>query len=546
MTVGAGNARRRRSMVISLVAMLVISFGSLFATLLAGWHPELGLDLAGGTEVILTPKAGHTLSGSQLAITEQIIASRVRGIGVSGATVQSEGNPPQVIVQVPGKNLPKLEEEIASTAQLYFRPVLCFTYPFHHPPKGQPEGNPVNLPACQPSLATDPRVNPKFEVVQQPNTIAGYQVTAMPPDPTFAFTRAVGSLRDGFPGVSDKAVIENGPSGQPAPAEIQGSQVPGARYVLGPALLTGQAISGASAQQNAAGEWVVNCTLTPAGSVKWDQITQTYFHQYMGVDLDGVVQSAPLIQPTQSSWTSFQGQVEISGNFTQGSANALANVLKYGSLPVPLKILTAETVSPTLGHAALVAGLGAGLAGLALVLLYVIVYYRLLGLVVVLGLAVTGALLWAIISALGQTSIAPSFDLAGVTGLIVSIGITVDSYIVYFERLKDETRSGRSVRTSLDRGFASAWRTVLAADTVSLLAAVLLYFLAIGSVQGFAFFLGLSTLLDIIVTWFFTRPIVALLGANEKLTSMRGMGIARGLAVRGSSASPATSASVVS
>ena len=126
---------------------------------------------------------------------------------------------------------------------------------------------------------------------------------------------------------------------------------------------------------------------------------------------------------------------------------------------------------------------------------------------------------------------APSFDLAGVTGLIVSIGITVDSYIVYFERLKDETRAGRIVRTSLDRGFASAWRTVLAADTVSLLAAVLLYFLAVGSVQGFAFFLGLSTILDIIVTWFFTRPAVVLLGRNEALTSMRGIGIARGLAV---------------
>jgi len=206
-------------------------------------------------------------------------------------------------------------------------------------------------------------------------------------------------------------------------------------------------------------------------------------------------------------------------------------VLQYGSLPVPLQILTDETVSPTLGHAALVAGLGAGLAGLALVMLYVIIYYRLLGLVVLVGLGVTGALLWSIISALGRTSVAPSFDLAGVTGLIVSIGITVDSYIVYFERLKDETRSGRSVRTSLDRGFESAWRTVLAADTVSLLAAVLLYFLAIGSVKGFAFFLGLSTMLDIIVTWFFTRPAVTLLGQNDRLTSIRGFGIASGLAV---------------
>jgi preprotein translocase subunit SecD len=151
--------------------------------------------------------------------------------------------------------------------------------------------------------------------------------------------------------------------------------------------------------------------------------------------------------------------------------------------------------------------------------------------VVVSGLSVTGALLWAIISGLGHTSVAPSFDLAGVTGIIVSIGITVDSYIVYFERLKDETRAGRTVRTSVDRGFKSAFRTVLAADFVSLLAAVLLYLLAVGEVKGFAFFLGLSTILDVFITYFFTRPLVILLGRSERLTEARGIGIARGLAV---------------
>jgi len=148
-------------------------------------------------------------------------------------------------------------------------------------------------------------------------------------------------------------------------------------------------------------------------------------------------------------------------------------------------------------------------------LLYTIIYYRLLGLVILLGLGATAAFLWAVISALGHTAIAPSFSLAGVTGLIVSIGITVDSYIVYFERLKDEARAGRSIRTSVDRGFHSAWRTVLAADTVSLLAAVLLYLIAVGDVRGFAFFLGLSTLMDIFFTWYFTRPLVVLLGRRS-------------------------------
>ena len=176
-------------------------------------------------------------------------------------------------------------------------------------------------------------------------------------------------------------------------------------------------------------------------------------------------------------------------------------------------------------------GLGAGIAGLLVVLLFVVFYYRALGLVIVTGLGLTALLLWAIISALGHTSLAPSFTLAGVTGLIVSIGITVDSYIVYFERLKDETRSGRTVRTSVDRGFKSAWRTVLAADLVSLLAAVILYELALGDVRGFAFFLGLSTILDIVVTYYFTRPLVFLLGRNERATNSARFGVAKGLAV---------------
>jgi preprotein translocase subunit SecD len=518
-------------MVVSLVLMLVISFGSLFLTLLAGWHPKLGLDLAGGTQVVLTPASGHSVTAGQLAVTEQIIRNRVSGIGVSGATVQTSGNPPQVIIQVPGiKNAQHVLKLLVTTAQLLFRPVECFANPYTPAPhaKGTPRPpSPTNIPPCQTEFTVSPKTNPHFQVIQQPNTVNGYAVTPIGPDPTFDHIRSITPLTDSATGVNKKFVIEPGLPGQPS---IQ--SIPGSRYVLFPAVMTGTAIASASAQQTATGAWVVNCTLTSSGSVAWDHWTNEFFHSYMAVDLDGIVQSAPLIQPDQATWSSFQGQVEISGNFTQGQANALAIVLQYGSLPVPFQVLNYDTVSPTLGHAALVAGLGAGLAGLALVMLYVILYYRLLGLVVLVGLSVTGALLWAIISALGQTSVAPAFDLAGVTGLIVSIGITVDSYIVYFERLKDETRSGRSIRTSLDRGFASAWRTVLAADTVSLLAAVLLYFLAAGSVQGFAFFLGLSTALDIIVTWFFTRPAVALLGRNEALTSMRGMGIARGLAVR--------------
>jgi preprotein translocase subunit SecD len=304
------------------------------------------------------------------------------------------------------------------------------------------------------------------------------------------------------------------------------------RYLMGPAQMSGTAVKTAVAQLSQTGEWVVNMTLTGAGSTEWDTLTRNYFHEIIGIELDGVVQSAPITQPSQSAWSSFDGSVQISGNFTQASAQALALSLQYGSLPVGLKQLTTQTVSPTLGKSSLKAGLGAGIVGLALVLLYVLFYYRALGLVVISGLALTAALLWAIISALGHTSFSPSFDLAGITGLIVSIGITVDSYIVYFERLKDETRSGRSIRTSVDRGFKSAWRTVWAADFVSLLAAVVLYEVAVGDVKGFAFFLGLSTIMDMGVTWFFTRPLVILLGRSDRSSSQGRFGIARGLAVR--------------
>ncbi len=514
MTATSSFNRRRRGLVVSVVVVLVLAFGALGATLAAGWSPKLGLDLAGGTEVVLEAAPGHHASSSQLDTAVQIIRNRVKGVGVSGATVNVQGN--QIVVQIPGVNNGRLiDKQIAETAQVYFRPVLCAAPAYVKPTGKHPKvGNPLRIPPCDTSslfTSTNLHVSP------DPNIAAGFTWFPPGPDGKFATVPSVSPLNDD-PKV---AVVE------PAPGSGW------ARLVLGPSVMAGTGIASAQATTDQLGAWIVSCTLTPAASAKWDSISNTYFHEIVAFELDGQVVSAPVILPAQQAWSSFGGTIQISGNFTQASANQLAIVLQYGSLPVPLKILTTETVSPTLGHADLIAGLGAGLAGLLLVLLYVVGYYRLLGGVVLAGLAVTAAILWALISALGRTSVAPSFDLAGVTGIIVSIGITVDSYIVYFERLKDETRSGRSVRTSLERGFASAWRTVLAADTVSFLAAVLLFFLAAGSVQGFAFFLGLSTLLDVFVTWFFTRPAVALLGRNEALTSMRGMGIARGLAVSG-------------
>jgi preprotein translocase subunit SecD len=264
-------------------------------------------------------------------------------------------------------------------------------------------------------------------------------------------------------------------------------------------------------------------------------MAKKYFHEIIAIDLDGQVVSAPLTQPDAGAFSSFQGKVQISGSFTESSAKDLALDLNYGALPVRFtnggRPVDQTTVTPTLGRSSLRAGLAAGIGGLLLVMLYMIFYYRALGIVVVSGLATTAAVLWAIVSALGHSSLNLTLDLAGVTGVIVSIGITVDSYIVYFERLKDEVRSGRSVRTSVDRSFRGAFRTVLAADLVSLAAAVVLYLVAVGTVRGFAFFLGLATLLDIATTYFFTRPLVIMLGRNARVTGARIIGMARGLAV---------------
>jgi preprotein translocase subunit SecD len=438
-------------------------------------------------------------------------------------------------VSIPGvKNAAALLAEIGNTAQLFFRPVLCTAYPLSLSPAtkatktspAKPAEKPISgdktLPACGATYATT-----LANLAVTPNSsVQGYSSNNPSPDPGFAQYTSTSTDVKNYP---SRTVLL--PSLPAAGSSTKGSL----RYVLGPEQMTGNAIGSAVAQQSQTGQWEVNYTLRgAAGSALWDKVAEENFHLLLGIELDGVVQSAPLIQPTQDSFTSFDGQGTISGgNMTEADAKSLALAMEFGSLPVRLKQLTTQTVSPTLGKSALHAGLGAGIAGLVLVLLYVVLYYRALGLVVISGLVLTAMALWAIISALGHTSFSPSFDLAGITGLIVSIGITVDSYIVYFERLKDETRSGRSIRTSVDRGFKSAWRTVWAADFVSLLAAVVLYVVAVGDVKGFAFFLGLSTIMDMLFTWFYTRPLVILLGRSDHLQGTGRFGIARGLAMTG-------------
>jgi preprotein translocase subunit SecD len=525
--------RQRRNLLVSVLAVVVISLGSFAAVFGAQWSPRLGLDLAGGLSVVY--QTAKSVPQSELQETVNILNNRVNGLGVSGAEVSTAGNN-EIAVSIPGvKDAATVLADIGNTAQLYFRPVLCTAYPLSLTPatkatktkKATPAEKALSgngtLPTCGSSYATNAA---NLDVVQN-SSVQGYSANTPPPDPAFAqYT----STDYSTPGYKTKTVLL--PSLPTSGTSTKGTL----RYVLGPAQMTGTSIGSAVAQQSQTGQWEVNYSLKgQAGSNLWDSVAKANFHLELGIELDGVLQSAPLIQPSQGTFTSFDGQGTISGGgsngMTEAQAKSLALAMEFGSLPVRLHPLTTQTVSPTLGKSALKAGLGAGIAGLILVLLYVLLYYRALGAVVISGLALTAATLWAIISALGHTSFSPSFDLAGITGLIVSIGITVDSYIVYFERLKDETRSGRSIRTSVDRGFKSAWRTVWAADFVSLLAAIVLYVVAVGDVKGFAFFLGLSTIMDMAVTWFYTRPLVILLGRSDRLTGGGRFGIARGLAV---------------
>ncbi len=516
---GRAQRRQRRNLWISVLVVVAIAIGSFAAVFAAKWSPRLGLDLAGGVAVVYTAEGQH-VSQADLAETVNILNLRVNGLGVSGAQVQTTGKN-QISVSIPGvTNAQQVLNQIGQTARMYFRPVECWAYP-EATPKGSkatvlPRGI-GTIPACS---STSALTAANLDVQPNSNVAAGFTSNSVPPDQQYEIYPSTSVDK---PNYANSTVLLPGIGGAC-------DNVAAVRCVLGPAEMTGRSIGSAQATQDQTGQWVVDYTLAgSAGSALWDKVAEENFHLPLGIELDGEVYSAPFIQPTQSSFTSFDGRGEISGSLTQADAQNLAQAMNFGALPVTLKAATSETVSATLGHSALVAGLGAGIAGLILVLLYVLFYYRGLGLVVISGLLFTAMMLWAIISALGHTSVAPSFDLAGITGLIVSIGITVDSYIVYFERLKDETRSGRSVRTSVDRGFKSAWRTVWAADFVSLLAAIVLYLVAVGNVKGFAFFLGLSTIMDMAVTWFYTRPLVILLGQSKRLQGSGAFSIATGL-----------------
>jgi preprotein translocase subunit SecD len=550
----------RRKILVPLVLILVVAYGGLVATLVSGNSPELGLDLQGGVSVVLAPTGDAT--GDQLDQSVSIIRDRVDALGVAEPDITRQGD--AIVVQLPGvRNRDRALALVGQTAELQFRPVLTSApLPADEVADAQAaadaqvggagaedgeEGDAGGDDAESTTESTEATTG-TTAAEGALGMVEGESAAAPPQDPApaeDATTTTTPTTTEGDADATGDAasqVPELTPRDQDDPeAEVTLAGLPdrGAAegttnvYQLGPSMATGRIVSTASADiQN--GQWLVRLEMKGGadGIDRFNEIAATCFTQspecpsgQAAIVLDSIVQSAPTIQ--EASFAA--DQIQISGNFTEGEAKDLALVLRYGSLPVELERQSVQTVSASLGDDSLRAGIVAGIVGLILVALFMLVYYRALGLVVVLGLTVWGSLMYTIISFLGETQ-GLALTLAGVTGIIVSIGITVDSYVVYFERLKDEVKAGRTLRTSTDRSFKRAFRTILAADFTSFLGALVLWWLTVGSVRGFAFFLGLSTLLDVVVAWFFTRPTVMLLSRNRAFTEMPVLGVARGLA----------------
>ncbi|MDE3206393.1 MAG: protein translocase subunit SecD [Acidobacteriota bacterium] len=569
----------RRGLVWSLVFMFAVAAASLGATLGLGHTPLLGLDLRGGVSVVLQPHG--TATSGQLNQAKTIIERRVNGLGVSNSQVAVQGN--DVVINLPGiKDAQHALQAVGQTAQLFFRPVYCAipAYVAPTPAGSTATTRPATTPTTVPSkvVPASPTTTPSASTTKsavgaaQPRpalltSAVAAASTTLPASPTTA--TATPTTVAASPTTTGGTTATTTPAGAVSQSDCSNSnssslptttpdqdiptnsvilpvdpkafpQSPTIRYVLGPADMTGKAVSdAASVIDTTTGQYQVNLTLTSSGATQFDNIAAARYACYKqnptnpppcsqeAFELDGTVESSPDFQAA-----TFNGQVSISGSFTSSQASSLADVLKYGSLPVRFVPQSVQTVSATIGKDSLRAGLLAGLGGIVVVMLYMIFYYRALGLVVLVGLAVGGAILYSVITALGQGSSPYTLTLAGVTGIIVSIGITVDSYVVYFERLKDEVRSGRSVRQSTERSFSRAFRTVLTADLVSFMAALILYIFTIGDVRGFAFTLGLSTLLDVFTAFFFIRPAVIFVGRRRAFTENRYLGISRSFAAR--------------
>ncbi|MFP5252697.1 MAG: protein translocase subunit SecD [Actinomycetes bacterium] len=531
------------------------------------WSPKLGLDLQGGTRITLeaSTETGEEITPEKLEEARGIIDQRVNGQGVAEAEVAVQGDR-NIVVEIPGENRKDLVDSVQQTAQLRFRLVAAVApgresdqpEPTESPsadPSGEPSDDTSETPTVEPSESAGP--DDDESASPRNRALSGGLVAADEKNDATAQDQPSGKP-SGRP--SGESTQEEPPATEPSipPAQLEGAPVDrplqwmdnpgqewlqtfaehtcpeegetaepvrdnprrplvtcdeaGAKYLLSTAVIEGTQLtrSDAGIPQGQV-QWVVNLTFNREARETFAEVTRTIANatsaltgqqKQFAIVLDGQVISAPVVNEPIPN-----GQAQISGDFSQEEAQTLANSLKYGALPLSFTVPVVSEEGPTLAGNQLSAGLWAGGIGLALVLVYGLLYYRGLGLVVVASLLSAGVLTYAIILAMSQ-AVGFTLTLPGIAGLIVGVGITADSFVVYFERIRDEMRDGKSMRVAVESGWVRARNTCLAADAVSLLAAVVLYLFAIGVVKGFAFALGISTLIDLAVFFLFTKPMV--------------------------------------
>ncbi|MFF5965953.1 protein translocase subunit SecD [Streptomyces collinus] len=531
-----------RSLALILIAIVALT-GGMFAS--GHTKPRLGIDLAGGTSITLraVPEAGNeaAINKTNMDTAVSIMERRVNGLGVSESEVQTQGRE-NIIVNIPkGTNSEQARKQVGTTAKLYFRPVLATEIaggkgtasPSPSPtgsPTDKPSGKATDKPEATDKGSASPSSSPTtqgravtdaLKADATPSASASDKGDKAGPSPSGSGGTAeadAGALQAKYAKLDctdekTRSTVGDGvKASDPTLACGKNSQGQWQKYILGPAEVDGTDVDKAQAvlnTQTGAG-WTVTMDFTDGGAKKFASITgklaqnQSPQNQF-AIVLDGEVVSDPYVRQALTG-----GNAEISGNFNQQSAQDLSNMLSYGALPLTFKVDSMTTVTAALGGDQLQAGLIAGAIGLALVVIYLLAYYRGLSFIAILSLLVSAALTYTLMALLGP-AIGFALNLPAVCGAIVAIGITADSFIVYFERVRDEIREGRSLRPAVERAWPRARRTILVSDFVSFLAAAVLFIVTVGKVQGFAFTLGLTTLLDVVVVFLFTKPLLTLM-----------------------------------
>lgn len=507
------------------VFFLVLAIAYALVAVGGTWKPELGLDLQGGTRIMMIAK-GHPTSEA-MSEARGIIDQRVNGSGVTAAKVTTQGSN-QIVVEIPGQSRDDLVNEVSQTAQLRFRLVACQNTCSSSTSSspglvGQRAGLGFDQKAAK---SAHGKKHKKAAASASPSATASATGGAQP-SAAASPTAAATPDQKGDISVDDAVSFMNNPPADlvskfdaytcPAKGAANVEDIPGQplitcdedgqKYLLSPAIIEGTQVSDASSGiPQGSVNYVVTLDFHSAGRKAFADATGAIAGtgQLFAIVLDGQVISAATAD------SRINGGAQISGNFTQATASALANNLKFGALPVAFDRqngISHATIGPSLAGNQLSAGLWAGGIGLLLVMLYCLLYYRGLGVVVIGSLVIAGASTYAMVLLLSKSADF-TLDLPGIAGLIVAVGITADSFIVYFERIRDEMRDGKSMRVAVEAGWVRARATCLAADGVSVLAAVILYIFGAGDVRGFAFALGLSTIIDVVVFFFFTHPMI--------------------------------------